>query len=120
MWLGSGVAVAVAVAEARSCSFGWTPSLGISICDSCGPKKQKQTNEQTKKPTLLPFSHYLQSLSLSHGIWSSQATATPGQGLNVHSCHCRGTDDPTEPQWERWKLNFQLSSYFHPIYKKEH
>ena len=37
-WLGSGVAMAVAVAG--SCSSDLTPSLGTSICPRCGPKKQ--------------------------------------------------------------------------------
>ena len=40
MQLGSGVAVALV--QARSCSFNLTPSLGISICRGCGPKKQKK------------------------------------------------------------------------------
>ena len=34
MWLGTGIAVA------GSCSFDSAPSLGTSICCSCGPKKQ--------------------------------------------------------------------------------
>ena len=38
--VGSGVAVAVAVAG--SCSSDWTPSLGTSICYGCGPKKKKK------------------------------------------------------------------------------
>ena len=33
--------VAVAVVSAGSCSSDWTPSLGTSICCTCGPKKQK-------------------------------------------------------------------------------
>ena len=37
MWPGSCIAVAVA----GSCSSDLTPSLGISICCKCGPKKQK-------------------------------------------------------------------------------
>ena len=36
MWLGSCVAVAVALAG--SCSFDSTPSLGNSICCKCSPK----------------------------------------------------------------------------------
>jgi len=42
MWLKSGVAVAVAVAQAGSCSSDWTPSLGPSICRRCGPKKKQK------------------------------------------------------------------------------
>ena len=44
-WLGSCVAVAVAVAG--SCSSHPTPNLGTSICHRCDPKKLK-TNKQTK------------------------------------------------------------------------
>lgn len=38
MWLRSSVALAVAVAS--SCSFNLTRSLGTSICQKCGSKKQ--------------------------------------------------------------------------------
>ena len=34
--------VAVAVAQAGSCSSDWTFSLGTSICHGCGPKKTKE------------------------------------------------------------------------------
>ena len=34
--------VAVAVAEAGSCSSSWTPSLGTSRCRGCGPRKRKE------------------------------------------------------------------------------
>ena len=40
MRLGSGVAVAVA--QASSCSSSLTPSLGTSICCTCASKKQKK------------------------------------------------------------------------------
>ena len=43
MQLGSGIAVAVE--EAGSCS---SPSLGISMCHRCGPKKQKTMQNKTK------------------------------------------------------------------------
>ena len=39
-WLGS--CIAVAVVEASSCGYDWTPSVVTSICPRCGPKKQKQ------------------------------------------------------------------------------
>ena len=45
-WLGS--CVAVAVAMAGSCSSDWTPSLGISTCHGCSPKKTKK-DKQTPK-----------------------------------------------------------------------
>ena len=32
----------IAVAVAGSCSSNSTPSLGISMCHGCGPKKQKK------------------------------------------------------------------------------
>ena len=34
--------VAMAVAQAGGYSSNWTPSLEISICRGCGPKKQQQ------------------------------------------------------------------------------
>ena len=37
-----GSSVAVAVAQADSCSSDLTPSLGTSICQRCGPKKKKE------------------------------------------------------------------------------
>ena len=40
--VGSGSRVAVAVAQASSCSSDWTPSLGTSICLGHGPKRQKK------------------------------------------------------------------------------
>ena len=40
MWLGSGVAVAVAVAGSYSSDS--TPSLGTSICHGCGPEETKK------------------------------------------------------------------------------
>ena len=47
MWLRP--RVAVAVAQASSCSSNWTPSLGPSICFECSPKKQKQKKKKKKK-----------------------------------------------------------------------
>ena len=49
MWLGSGVAVAVAVANSYSSNL--TPSLGISICYWCGPKKTKKKRKKKENPT---------------------------------------------------------------------
>ena len=46
MWLGSHIAVAVALAG--SCGSSLIPSLGISMCLGCGPKKQKQKQNQNK------------------------------------------------------------------------
>ena len=48
MWLRSGIAVAVAGAEANCYSSDWTPGLGTSICHGCSPKMTKQTNKKTK------------------------------------------------------------------------
>ena len=41
--------MAVTVAEAGSCSSDWTPSLGMSTCRGCGPRKGKKTKETKKK-----------------------------------------------------------------------
>ena len=43
MWLGSGIAVAVA--QAGSCISNSVPRLGTSICCRCGPKKEKKKKE---------------------------------------------------------------------------
>ena len=44
MWLGS--CVAVAVVSVGSCSSDLTPSLGISTCKECGPKKKRQKKKK--------------------------------------------------------------------------
>ena len=46
-WLG--FCIAVAVAQASSCSSDWTPSLGISICLGWGPKRWKSQNKTKHK-----------------------------------------------------------------------
>ena len=43
-WPGSGIAVAVAVAESYSSNY--TPSLGTSICCRYGPKNQKKKKKE--------------------------------------------------------------------------
>ena len=50
MWLGSCIALAVAVAVAANCSSDLISSLGTSICCRCGPKKTK-TDRQTDRQT---------------------------------------------------------------------
>ena len=44
MWLRSWVAVSVVKAERHSSDS--TPSLGISICQECGPKKAKKKKKK--------------------------------------------------------------------------
>ena len=51
MWFKSGVAVAVE--QASSCSSNLTPSLGISICHRCSPKKRKKERKKKKKQSLI-------------------------------------------------------------------
>ena len=46
MLLSSGIAVAVV--KASTCSSDLTLSLGTSICQGCGPKKQKKEREKEK------------------------------------------------------------------------
>ena len=60
--LGSGIAVAVAVAS--NCSSNWHPGLGTSICCGCSPKKQKKTNKQTKSNGNSCFHHDLFPIAL--------------------------------------------------------
>ena len=52
MWLISGMAVAVA----SCCSSNYIPSLGTSICHSCGPNKQ--TNKQTKMHNTISLKYF--------------------------------------------------------------
>jgi len=47
MWLGSCVAMAMALAG--SCSSKLTPSLGTSICCRCGPKKKKKKKRERER-----------------------------------------------------------------------
>ena len=49
-WLGSGIAMAMAVAEASNHSSDSTPGLGTSICHRCGPKKNQNQNNNNNKP----------------------------------------------------------------------
>ena len=51
MLLGSGVAVAVAVAQAGSYTSSSTPSLGTSICHGYGPRKTKRKKRPEKVVT---------------------------------------------------------------------
>ena len=51
-WLGCGVATTVAVAG--NCSSDSTPSLGISICYGCSPKKKKKKKAQMSFLSFLP------------------------------------------------------------------
>ena len=44
-----GSLIAVAVVQAGSCSSDWIPSLGISICRGCSPKKAKTTQKERNK-----------------------------------------------------------------------
>ena len=60
-WLGSWVAVAVAVAG--SCSSYSIPSLGTSTCHRCNPKKQNKTKQnKTKNKNFCLELHYLWNL----------------------------------------------------------
>ena len=44
--------MAVAVAQASSCSSDSTPSLGPSTCCGCSPKKEKKRDEMGKTPAV--------------------------------------------------------------------
>ena len=44
MWLGSGIAMAMA--QASSYSSDLTPNLDTSICCGCGPRKDKKTKKK--------------------------------------------------------------------------
>ena len=46
-WLGSGIAVAVA--EAGGYRSNWTPTLAISICRGCGPKKTRKKKKERER-----------------------------------------------------------------------
>ena len=44
--------VAVAVVEASSYSFNFTPSLGTSICRGCSSKKDRQKEKKERKKVI--------------------------------------------------------------------
>ena len=83
MWLGSCIAVAVAVASSYTSDS--TPSLGTSMCHRCGPKKQKRktkkTQEMIPKKVSCPVSHTNQEL------WPHWA----GSGDLARACQAEGT-----------------------------
>ena len=86
--LGSGIAMAVAVAMAGSCSSDWTPSLGASICYGCNPEKTKQTKNLNFSLVLVqteldycasPCFEQQMSSQVSRSVgWSKEA------GIGVH------------------------------------
>ena len=41
----------VAVVQAGNCSSNWTPSLGTSMCRTCGPKKKNKQDKTENKKT---------------------------------------------------------------------
>ena len=51
-----GSCVAVAVAQASSCSSDWTPSLGASICRRCSPKRRPKKKKSDMCLVNLQFS----------------------------------------------------------------
>ena len=81
-WLGSGVAVAVA--QASSCSSDLTPSLGNSMCHGCGPKKQKKKKTKKNLETQHQTTFVRREISLQRGkpqltcsntcIWKKRST----------------------------------------------
>ena len=77
MWLGSGIAVAVAVAGSYSPDS--TPSLGPSICHGCSPKKQsqKKKKQNPKNVSTLP----IPQASLCFFLVNLLATPGPSQSL---------------------------------------
>ena len=74
MRLGSGIAVAVV--EAGSCISDLTPSLGISICHGCSPKKEKKKkkdiSDHTSNNRTIKKINHLREIP-SANIYSSQA-----------------------------------------------
>ena len=48
MWLRSGMVVAVAVAQAGSCSSNSTPSLRTSLCRGCSPPPKKKKRHRAR------------------------------------------------------------------------
>ena len=77
-----GFGVAVAVVQAGCYSPNWTPSLGISICSRCGPKKTKKKKNHLLIPCQL-ISVLKQLLSIRRG-----QTRTLVDQQNNLSCLC--------------------------------
>ena len=88
-WLGSHVAVALAVAS--SCSSNSTLSLATSICHRCSPEKQKKKKKKEKKERkkrrlclVLLFTHYQ---GLAWG-WESVVPAEQGTLEDPQPARC--------------------------------
>ena len=73
LWCGSQMplrsCVAVVQASSSICSSNLTPSLGISICHTCSPKKQKQKNNKKKQThTFAGYWHRTKAFYLSMNL----------------------------------------------------
>ena len=85
-WLRS--CIAVAVAQASSCSSNLTPNLGTSICHRCSPKKEKKKKLKSWKTRGIPWR--LGGLRIWHYLCcglacSCSAGSIPGSGIST--CH---------------------------------
>ena len=65
-WLGSRIAVAVAVAVVGSCSSDSTPSLVTSICHKCSTKKEKKI-VRNLRPSIISFHERLRRYARQGG-----------------------------------------------------
>ena len=88
MWLGSCVAMAMALAG--SCSSKLTPSLGTSICCRCGPKKKKELKAWRGKPEVGKA-----GAQWNH-LWGFAKPRDPP---------ARQPGDPTVGRWQGWDLS---------------
>ena len=85
MWLGS--CITVSVAQAGSCSFDSTLSLGTAICHGYSPKKQKKKKRKINESFIL-FSVAYTEFCLLNGYFSSTMVWYQKSILWLGCYHC--------------------------------
>ena len=82
MWFG----IPAAVAHTYSCSFNRTPSLGTSICHTCGPKPPKKRKKQRKLFT----SYLISDLDYQMPMITGNCAAKAKQNSFLSNSHLLG------------------------------
>ena len=102
--IGSGMAVAVA--KANSYSLDSTPSLGTSICQECGPKKEKKKRSRGQGRS------YRKICQLQI---PTETQESPVTGHNKKRCtHTAFYKKLAAPATSRWQSSITMNSSFSP------